>query len=350
MKSSSLSGFLRAPVLVALVGGLVATLFWVFVTTEGSAVPQKPHHVPLAVVGPRPAVAQLAAGLQRSGAFRVVDAPTEANAKRLVDSRKADAIINLETRQLQTAQAASTLTPIVLQQIFSSPQSRLHLATSEIKPLQSGDPTPLGLFFLTMSFVLGGIPAGVAFALLMKNRRPSSVADAGAWVGTVAAYSLLQSLLIAVLAEVVLGYEGHQFLIIWGWGALLSAACMGGTAAAIAAFGIAGALITAVPILFFGVPAAPVPAPWNWESGIFRVLGPFDPFGATANGMRDGIFFRSASQAQNVWVLVVWTLIPVLLLAAVGWRSHRRVARTAVAPSMSVPAVQVEPRSVSEVH
>jgi hypothetical protein len=323
MKSPALSRVIPMPVLVGLIGGLVATLFWVLVTTEGSAVPQKPHHVPVAVVGPRPAVAQLAAGLQRGGAFRVVATPTEASARHLVDSRKADAIINLNTRQLQTADAASSLTPIVLQQIFSSPQSQLHLATSDIKPLTSGDPTPLGLFFITMSFVLGGIPAGVAFALTMRNRRPASVADAGVWVGAIAAYSILQSLLIAVLAEVILGYEGHQFLIIWGWGALLTAACMGGTAAGIAAFGIAGALLTAIPILFFGVPAAPVPSPWNFESGIFRVLGPFDPFGATANGMRNGIFFRAASQAQNIEVVALWTLVPLLVLLVLGWRSQR---------------------------
>jgi len=323
MKSRALSRVIPMPVLVGLIGGLVATLFWVLVTTEGSAVPQKPHHVPVAVVGPRPVVAQLATGLQRGGAFRVVATPTEASARHLVDSRKADAIINLNTRQLQTADAASSLTPIVLQQIFSSPQSQLHLATSDIKPLTSGDPTPLGLFFITMSFVLGGIPAGVAFALTMRNRRPASVADAGVWVGAIAAYSILQSLLIAVLAEVILGYEGHQFLIIWGWGALLTAACMGGTAAGIAAFGIAGALLTAIPILFFGVPAAPVPSPWNFESGIFRVLGPFDPFGATANGMRNGIFFRAASQAQNIEVVALWTLVPLLALLAIGWWNQR---------------------------
>jgi hypothetical protein len=338
MKSASLTRIVPTQVAVALVGGLVATLFWVLVTTEGSAVPQKPHHVPVAVVGPAPAVAQLAAGLQRGGAFRVIVTPTEARAVDLVQSRNADAIVNLDTHQLQTAQAASTLTAIVLQQVLSTPPSNLHLATSDIKPLTSGDPTPLGLFFITMSFVLGGIPAGVAFALLSKPRRPTSPADAGARAGVIVGYSVLQALLIAVLAEIILGYEGHQFLIIWGWGALLSAACMGTTVAGIAAFGTPGALISAIPILFFGVPAAPVPSPWNWESGIFRVLGPFDPFGATANGMRNGIFFRGASQAQNVWVLVAWTVIPLLVLGVLGWRSQRTRVTAPVAASELSPA------------
>ena len=341
MKSPSLTTLVPTKILVVLIGGLAAALLWVFVTAEGSAVPQKPHHVPVAVVGPGAAVAQVAEGLQRGGAFRVIATATEAQAVALVQRRKADAIVNLDTRQLQTAQAASTLTPIVLQQIFSSPQSSLHLATSDIKPLTSGDPTPLGLFFLTMSFVLGGIPAGVAFALLNKNRRPTSLADAGGRVGVIVAYSAIQALLIAVLAELILGYEGHQFLIIWGWGTLMSAACMGTTAAGIAVFGTPGALISVLPILFFGVPASPVPAPWNWQSGIFRVLGPFDPFGATANGMRNGIFFRAASQAQNVEVVAVWTVVPLLVLMALGWRSQL-AARSASIPAGGLSAVSVE--------
>lgn len=342
MKSAFVTRLVPSTVIVALVGGLIITLFWVLVTTEGSAVPQKPHHVPVALVGHGSAATQLAAGLQRGGAFRVIATATEAQALHLVDSRKADAVINLNTRKIQTAQVASTLTPIALQEVVSSPQSTLHLTTSEIKPYTPGDPTPLGLFFITMSFVLGGIPAGVAYALLMKDRRPTSLADGGGRVGAIAAYSILQSLLIAVLAEVILGYAGHQFLIVWGWGALLSAACMGTTVAGIAAFGTPGALISAIPILFFGLPAAPVPSPWNWESGIFRTLGPFDPFGATANGMRNGIFFRSASQAQNVWVLVVWTMVPLMVLAALGWWNQRAKVST-VEPPTGLGSVELEP-------
>jgi hypothetical protein len=338
MKPGSPTRIVPTQVLIALLGGLVATLFWVFVTTEGSAVPQKPHHVPVAVVGSGPAAVRLAAGLQHGGAFRVIAAPTEAKALDLVQRRDADAIVNLQTHQLQTAQAASSLTAIALQQTLSSPQSGLHLATTDIKPLTSGDPTPLGLFFITMSFVLGGIPAGVVFALLSRRRRPASMSDAGVRAGVILAYSVLQALLVAVLSEIILGYEGHQFLIIWAWGALLSAACMGATVAGIAAFGTFGALISAIPILFFGVPAAPVPSPWNWESGIFRVLGPFDPFGATANGMRNGIFFHGASQAQNIWVLVVWTVVPLLALAGMGWLSQRVRVTTAVPGTERAPA------------
>jgi hypothetical protein len=245
LNSSPISRVVPLRVIAGLLFGVVITLVWVVFLPEGSEDPQKPHNVPVALVGPPPAVAQLAAVLQRRGAFRAVATPTEASAKHLVDSRKADAIINLETRQLQTAQAASITVPIapVVQQFLSASPRRLHLATSDIKPLPRGDSAGLGLFFTTFAFVFGGIPAGVVLALTMRNHRPASVADAGAWAALIAAYSILQSLLVAVLAEATLGYERHQFLIIWEWGALVTAASMGSTAAAIAVFGLPAALL-----------------------------------------------------------------------------------------------------------
>jgi hypothetical protein len=61
-------------------------------------------------------------------------------------------------------------------------------------------------------------------------------------------------------------------------------------------------LVSAVPIMFFGVPASPLPGPWNWQPAVLRVLGPFGPFGAATNADINGIFFPQASQAQNLWV------------------------------------------------
>ena len=341
MQSVVVDRKLRMMIAAGLIGGLALALFWLWVTGEGSAAPQKPHHVPVAVVGPPPAVAQLAAGLQRGHAFRVIAAPTEAQARDLVDRRKADAIVNLQTRRLETAQAASMPAALVLPQIFASPQSQLHLKTQEIKPLKSDDPTGLGLMFLCMCAVLAGLPSGVALALMLKPRRPTSLSDAGARVGVILAFSALAGLLIALVTDVVLGYSGSHFLVVWGWTALLCAASMGTAAALVAAIGPAGALLAAIPILFFGVASAPAPSPWNFESGIFRTLGPFDAFGATTNGVRNGIFFPDASQSQNVWVLAVWILVPVLLMMALGWRSER-AARADVTPASSVGEMGLE--------
>lgn len=341
MSSSLISRLVPLRVVAGLLFGVVVTSVWLVLLLEGNAVPQTPHHVPVAVVGPPRATARLAAELQRGGGFRVIPAPGEASAKRLVDRRKADAIINLDTRQLQTAQAASIVAPIgpILQQIISSPPAGLHVATSDIKPLPVGDPTGLGLFFTCFAFIFGGIPAGVALALTMKSRRPTSLADAGVRVGLIGAYSILQSLVVALLADATLGYAGHQFLTIWAWGALVSAAAMGSTAAAIAVLGVPGALLPVVAIQFFGVPAAPLPGPWNFQPGLFRVLGPFDPMGAGANAIRNSIFFSPASQAQNVVVLLVWTVAPLLVLAGIGWRNQRHAVVADAAPS-GVPAVQ----------
>jgi hypothetical protein len=307
-------------ILIGLVGGLVLTLLFLWLVEAGSAAPQTPHNVPVAAVGSGPAVSQLAAGLQRGG-FHVVATPTEAKAVDLVQTRNADAIINLDTRQLQTAQAASPLTAIALPQALAP----LHLRTTDIKPLAPGDPTGLGLMFISLASVLGSIPAGIAFALLLKPRRPASLGDAGSRVLLIAVFSGFQALLIAAVTDGILGYGGTHMLTVWAFSTLLSAASMATTVAFIAAFGVlAGALLSAIPILFFGVPSAPMPSPWNWQPAAYRILGPFDPFGAATNGNINGIYFPQASQAQNLWVLLaLWIGVPVLLLVALGWRSHR---------------------------
>ena len=325
-------------ILIGLIGGLVLTLFFLWLVAAGSAAPQTPHNVPVAAVGPGPAVGQLAAGLQRGG-FHVIATPTEAQAVDLVQTRKADAIINLGTRQLQTAQAASPLTAIALPQALAS----LHLRTTDIKPLAPGDPTGLGLMFISLASVLGGIPAGVAFALLLKPRRPASLADAGSRTLLIAVFSGLQALLIAAVADGILGYGGTHMLTVWAFSTLLSAAAMVSTVAFIAAFGIFGALLSALPILFFGVPSAPMPSPWNWQPAAYRILGPFDPFGAATNGNINGIFFPQASQAQNLWVLLgLWIGVPVLLLLGLGWHSQRAGRLTAAKAATAGPVTKVE--------
>lgn len=306
-------------VLIGLVGGLVLTLLFLWLAIAGSAVPQAPHNVPVAAVGPGPAVTRLAAGLQRGG-FHVIATPTEAQAVDLVQTRNADAVINLDTGQLQTAQAASPLAARVLPQALAAERLRV----TDIKPLAPGDPIGLGLMFISLASTVGGISSGVAVALTLKNRRPASLADAGSRTLLIAVFCVLQALVIAAVADGVLGYGGTQMLTVWAFSTLLSAAAMAVTVAFVAAFGLFGVLVSAVPIMFFGVPASPMPSPWNGQPAVFRVLGPFDPFGAAANGTVNGIFFPQASQAQNLWVLLgLWIGVPVLLLLGLGWQSQR---------------------------
>jgi hypothetical protein len=324
-KTSALKEALPAKIVFGLIGGLLVTVIWAVLSVTGDATPQTPHNVPIAVVGSRTAVTQLADGLQRGGAFDVIKSPTEASAVTLVDQRRADAIINLDTHQLQTAQVASSLTGTVLEQMFSSPTSTLHLTTTDIKPYAPGDPTPLGLFFFTLSCVLGSIPAGIAFTLLGKSRRVTSLTDARIRIGVIAVYSILQALVMALVVGVlILGYGNHAFLIIWLWGALMSAACMMTAVGGLAAFGLPGLAFSVLPIMDFGVPAAPVPGPWNWQPTLFRVLGPFDPFGATANGLHNGIYFPAASQVRNFGVLAGWIIVPLILVVALGYLAQRR--------------------------
>lgn len=318
MNTGSLSRIVPTKVLIGLLAGLPLTLFFLWVTAEGSAVPAKPHSVPVAVVGPGPVVARVAGILQRGHAFRVIYSSTEATAVDLVADRKADAVVELGTGQLLTAQASSPVTASALPQILSGPGSRLQLATTDIKPFTPGDPTGMGLMFIALACVLGGLPAGIAMAFLSRARRPVSLADASGRVVLVILFSGIMALFIALLADGILGYGGDRMLTIWAWGAMLCAASMAVPAALVGAIGLPGVLVSAVPVLFFGVPSSPIPVSWDWESSVFRTLGPLDPFGATVDGIRNGIFFGDASQARDLAVLSVWAVVPVLVLLGLG--------------------------------
>lgn len=318
--SGPMAGRVPARVLSGLVAGLVITAFFVWVTLEGSAVPESPHHVPIAVVGSPATVRQVSLGLQRGGSFEVLAVSNEAEAVELVDRRTADAIVNLDSGQLQTASAASNLTALALQQALSSSQPNLRLKPRPIVPLAPGDPTGIGLMLISLALVLGGLPSGVALAFLSRSRRPSSLADAGRRIGLIVSFSGVTALVIAGMADAILGYGGTHILTIWAWGTLLCTASMALPVALIGGVGVPGVLLAALPLLFFGVPSAPIPSPWNWQSTVFRVLGPLDPFGATTDAIRNGIFFGAASQGRNLSVLTVWAGVPLLLIAAFGWR------------------------------
>jgi hypothetical protein len=341
---NNLSRTFAPQILIGLMGGLALTLLFLWLAIAGSAVPPAPHNVPVAVVGPGPAVTRLAAGLQRGG-FHVIAVPTEVQAVELVQTRNADAIVDLDTSQLQTAQAASPTAARVLPQALAA----LHLRVTDIKPLAPGDPIGLGLMFISLASTVGGISSGVALALMLKNRRPASLADAGSRTLLLTVFCGIQALIIAAVADAVLGYGGTQMLTVWAFSTLLSVAAMAVTVASVAALGLFGVLVSAVPIMFFGVPASPLPGPWNWQPAVFRVLGPFGPFGAATNGDINGIFFPQASQAQNLWVLLgLWIGVPVLLLLGLGWQSQRVGGLSAGRPGVVGTVAEAEAEAEAE--
>jgi hypothetical protein len=177
--------------------------------------------------------------------------------------------------------------------------------------------------------VLIGLPAGVLYVFLSRSRRPTSVADAGFRMLVILGYSGLAALLVAVLAGPLLGYYSGNLLTLWGWGTLLCAAAMAAVVALGAWLGVAGVLVGLVVILFFGLPGSPVPVPWNFESTVYRVLGPLVPTGSAVDAMRNDIYFGAASLAKNIEVLVAWIAIPALILVAIGWWVHRTAAASA---------------------
>ena len=320
MNATTVPGLTPLKLLVALAATIALGLLWFVIYGQAYAQP-RPHDVPVAVVGPPPVVAQLAVGLHEHNAFRVVPVTSEADALALVQRRQADAIVNAFTRKLQTAQAASGLAGLALTQIFSAQPGGLALQHSELKPPAAADPTGVALLLIVIALVLIGYPGGVLLAVLSATRRPTGTSDAALRTLLIVAFSGLSALLVALFCDPILGYYDGQFLALWGWGTLLCAVAMA-SGAALTAIGPAGAAFGLVVFITFGITSSSIPIPWNFQSGIYRVLGPFLPEGAALNGLRDAIFFGTASQAQNLEVLAAWIVVAAAILLAFGWRSR----------------------------
>jgi hypothetical protein len=321
---------LPTPIVIALAAGIVITLLQFWLNAVGDATSAKPHEVPIAVVGSGPAVQQLAAQLRRDDAFRVRAAADEAAAIQSVERRKVDGIVNVDARVVQTVSAASVPATGALEKIFST---RPGYRVSEIKPLPRHDPTGVGLLFLALAFGLGGLPAGAIFTFLSESRRPTSAVDAVRRMVLVVSYGGALSLAVAAVAVPLLGYTAHQFFDVWGWGALLTAACMAIGLVLTALVGLPGVPLGLL-VIFFGVPSSPIPTqPWSFASGPYRVLGPCDPVGAAVDGLRNSMFFRDPSMTRDLLVLFVWLGIPLLVLLVLGWRAGR-LSLARVQPTM----------------
>jgi hypothetical protein len=326
-------------ILIALTAGICISLVQFWLNTDGSAVSTQPHDVPIAVVGSPLAVRQLSPELERGDAFKVEEASNEAAALRMVNDRTSDGIVNLNTHVVQTARAASVPAAGILQGLFSTqPGFRVY----EIKPLPAHDANGLGFLFLALAFGLGGLPAGLALAFLGGGRRPASMADAGRYALLVAAYSGVLALTVAAVSVPLLGYNGSQFWTVWGWGTLLTAAAMSTGLGLGALIGLAAIPVGLLVILFFGIASSPTPTqPWNFASGPYRVLGPYDPVGAAVDGTRNTMFFGGATITRDLLVLLGWIVIPLLVLLAFGWRAQR-TGPTGTEPTSQTAALPLE--------
>jgi hypothetical protein len=284
----------------------------------------RPRDVPVAVVGPPPAVEQVRTALESAqpGAFDVTAAVDAAQARQLVLDREVSGALVLGPGGPSVV-VATQAGPAVAQLLTQVAQGATGatVPVEDVAPPPADDPRGAGLAAGALPLSITGAVAGAVLALRVRGpgRRaagavvlallagPTAVGVLHGWLGALGGAWLAESAVVSLgIAAITLGVLG---------------------VAAVA--GRAGLVLAELTVIALGNPlsaaaGAPALLPDGW-----RELGQALPPGAIVAALRSVSGFDGTGAAGPLTVLVLWVTGGLLLLAVAAVRARRHGADTA---------------------
>lgn len=284
----------------------------------------RPRDVPVAVVGPPPAVEQVRTALESAqpGAFDVTAAVDAAQARQLVLDREVSGALVLGPGGPGVV-VATQAGPAVAQLLTQVAQGATGatVPVEDVAPPPADDPRGAGLAAGALPLSITGAVAGAVLALRVRGpgRRaagavvlallagPTAVGVLHGWLGALGGDWLAESAVVSLgIAAITLGVLGI---------------------AAVA--GRAGLVLAELTVIALGNPlsaaaGAPALLPDGW-----RELGQALPPGAVVAALRSVSGFDGTGAAGPLTVLVLWVTGGLLLLAVAAVRARRHGADTA---------------------
>jgi hypothetical protein len=285
-----------------------------------------PHGLPVAVVGPGPAVGRVDAALARHapGAFTLRRYDGAAAAAAALGRRDVDGALLIGRDgavRLLVAKAGGTAVAQALEATFTAVarEARRPLRVTDAVPPLPGDSGALSPFFLVLCVLFPSLGTGIAFSHLLRGARP-------VWRAAVPiAVAVAVGFAVAGVADAFAGL-GH-YLAIAVIVALFSLAI---SAPTVALAEIRAPFVAAAILIFLilGVPASGGPAGLaSFGPGFLRAVHPALPLGVAADAVRNTIYFHGAATAGHLLVLGAWAaggLAALGLQAAYAGRRGRR--------------------------
>lgn len=303
--------------ITATAAGLLAVIVVMLTAFALPSVHSTMRHIPIAVVGPADATAQLVGALDEAdqGAFTAtaVDSAQAARARILDRDAYGAVILGGPGLTVYTSSAASyTVSTAISQRLQAyGAQARVAVTIQDIRPLTRRDPKGQGLSAGALPISLGGWIAAIGIISRIVGTRQRLAA--AAMFSTAAGFALTAVLFaIGTLAD-------HY----WTTSA---AAVLGIAATCVFVLGIerllrgVGIGIAAAVLVFLGNPlsglaSAPqmLPDPWG---GLGQLLPP----GATGTLLRNVSFFDGSAVARPILVLACWVGLGLGAYLAAGLR------------------------------
>ncbi len=279
-----------------------------------------PHNVPLAVVGPPTAAAQL--NRLPGEPLDASQASSRADALSQINDRKVYGAYDAGTNRLFVASAANRATAVALEQVFdrvAAAQNRPAVRVTDVKPLPLSDPNGTAAFYAVIAWVFGGY-IGATLIGLIGNARSTSRRRAAARVGALAGFAVVAAILSVVMLRVCFDTFSGHVVAMCAIGALTIFAGGAATAGIQAAAGPAGTGLVILVFVILGNSASGGPFARPLLPGLWRTIGGLLPPGAAVDLARSALFFGGARIAGPILVLAVWALLGTALALALGGR------------------------------
>lgn len=272
----------------------------------------RPHEVPVGVVAPEQAVAQIQSALDANadGAFDLTAYATETDAREALDGRDVDAVLIPGQGALLTASASGAAGAAIITKVFTTAAQAqgTTLTVTDVRPLSAEDPSGSAMFFYLMSVLIPSLGGALVLTVGTRLRRSGlvtaltgvalvvgavavAVADAGTGVLPGAPARLYA---VSVLASAAIAFSVSGLARLRG----------------VAAGGLAALLFFPVGIPSSGGPVGPRYIP-EWYAAVGSVLPP----GATVEAVRNAVYFDGAALTRPTIVLACWIVAGLVLLA-----------------------------------
>ena len=319
-RPAALARGVGVPALVATIVGLAFVV--VFLDAFHAA---QPHDLPVGVVGGSQQVEQVRTALDEAapGQFAVEGFPDEDAARTAVLHRDVfGVLVPGQPSRLLSAGANGQGVTTTLTEAFTpiAQQAGTTLQPEDLRPLAPGDTRGLGIFYAAFGVVLGGFLFGInsyaaAPKLPLRWRLLSIVL-----------FAVVSGALVAFAADVLFDAVPAGFGTVALLVGMLALATAAPAALVLRAIGSAGTFVTSVGLVILGNASSTGNLPAEYLPPWLAPLAGILPPGVAVRALRGATYFADDGVARAGWVLALWSVVPLLLIALLDTIGRRRRA------------------------
>ena len=197
--------------------------------------------------------------------------------------------------------------------VFTKVDAAAHrsVVVTDRTPAAVGDERSLTSFYLVIGWCVGGYLLASLLGMSFGSR-PANTRRAAIRLGCIALYALVSGVFGTLVVGPVLHALPNAWSV-WWIGALIVFATGAFSMALQVAFGTLGLGLTILLFVILGNASAGGPYPWALLPPFWRAIGPWLPNGAGVDAVRATVYLDGTSIGRDLWVLVGYGVVGVLV-------------------------------------